>query len=123
MAERDDGKVGYGRPPKATRFKPGQSGNPRGRPGASLSLKRLLQKLFKKTASLPSGKKIPVFEAILTAQAAKATKGDTKAAQLLMALFASVDDAKEQEELQLSAEEQAILERSLNRLEMKEGSK
>src|SRR5687768_6396759 len=25
-------KVGYGRPPKHTRFKPGQSGNPRGRP-------------------------------------------------------------------------------------------
>lgn len=28
---RDDG-VGYGRPPTATQFKPGQSGNPRGRP-------------------------------------------------------------------------------------------
>lgn len=25
-------EVGYGRPPKAHRFKPGQSGNPRGRP-------------------------------------------------------------------------------------------
>lgn len=28
---RDDA-IGYGRPPKATQFKPGQSGNPRGRP-------------------------------------------------------------------------------------------
>ena len=27
-----DPEVGYGRPPKATRFKPGQSGNPNGRP-------------------------------------------------------------------------------------------
>lgn len=27
----DDAKVGYGRPPKASRFKPGQSGNPKGR--------------------------------------------------------------------------------------------
>lgn len=25
-------EVGYGRPPKSTRFKKGQSGNPRGRP-------------------------------------------------------------------------------------------
>lgn len=25
-------EVGYGRPPKATQFKPGQSGNPKGRP-------------------------------------------------------------------------------------------
>lgn len=28
----DDGRGGYGKPPKAHRFKPGQSGNPRGRP-------------------------------------------------------------------------------------------
>ena len=27
-----DPEIGYGRPPKATRFKPGQSGNPNGRP-------------------------------------------------------------------------------------------
>ena len=27
-----DSEVGYGRPPKATQFKPGQSGNPKGRP-------------------------------------------------------------------------------------------
>jgi hypothetical protein len=27
-----DDKVGYGKPPKATRFKPGRSGNPNGRP-------------------------------------------------------------------------------------------
>ncbi len=29
---KDDGKIGYGRPPKHTRFKAGQSGNPKGRP-------------------------------------------------------------------------------------------
>ena len=28
----DDDNVGYGKPPKHTRFKKGQSGNPRGRP-------------------------------------------------------------------------------------------
>jgi hypothetical protein len=30
--ENDDYEVGYGKPPKSTRFKKGQSGNPRGRP-------------------------------------------------------------------------------------------
>ena len=29
--DEDDDRVGYGKPPKRTRFRPGQSGNPRGR--------------------------------------------------------------------------------------------
>jgi hypothetical protein len=33
-----DSKVGYGNPPKATRFKPGHSGNPKGRPKGSRNL-------------------------------------------------------------------------------------
>jgi hypothetical protein len=122
VTDSDNGKVGYGRPPEATRFKPGQSGNPRGRPVASLSLKSILRKLLKKKAGLPNGKKIPLLEAVLMAQAAKAAKGDTKAAQLLMALFASIDDAKQQDDLQLTAEEQAILARSLKRLGKEEAS-
>ena len=31
-------EVGYGRPPKKTRFKPGQSGNPKGRPSGTRNL-------------------------------------------------------------------------------------
>src|SRR5215472_13361203 len=37
-----DYEVGYGKPPRHTRFKKGQSGNPRGRPRDSKNLKTLL---------------------------------------------------------------------------------
>jgi hypothetical protein len=37
-------KVGYGRPPEATKFKPGYSGNPSGRPKGSKSLATLALK-------------------------------------------------------------------------------
>lgn len=36
--------VGYGRPPEETRFKKGQSGNPRGRPKGSKTRPRFLMK-------------------------------------------------------------------------------
>lgn len=32
MSNQDDDRGGYGRPPRRTRFQPGQSGNPKGRP-------------------------------------------------------------------------------------------
>ena len=37
-------KVGYGRPPEATKFKPGSSGNPSGRPKGSKNLATLVLK-------------------------------------------------------------------------------
>jgi Family of unknown function (DUF5681) len=34
--------VGFGRPPAQTRFKPGQSGNPKGRPNAKTTVARVI---------------------------------------------------------------------------------
>src|SRR4051794_1400425 len=46
-------KVGYGRPPVGTRFKPGESGNPRGRPKASKSIGRVLRDALDRRVSDP----------------------------------------------------------------------
>jgi hypothetical protein len=45
-------EVGYGRPPQRTRFKSGESGNPRRRPRGSKNLALLLEKRNSSSASL-----------------------------------------------------------------------
>ena len=40
------GNVGYGRPPMHSRFKPGQSGNPKGRPVGTYGPSKHVQQLF-----------------------------------------------------------------------------
>ena len=48
----EDYKVGYGRPPRHTQFKKGQSGNRRGRPKGTFNLARTLQKALLETVTV-----------------------------------------------------------------------
>ncbi len=80
-------EVGYGKPPKATQFKKGRSGNPKGRPkgakGVNASLKRELEaKITVREGSREV--RISKAEAIAKRVTASALKGDTK---MLMALL------------------------------------
>lgn len=43
MSKKKDYEVGYGKPPKATQFKKGQSGNSKGRPKKSENVRTLLR--------------------------------------------------------------------------------
>lgn len=46
MASDDENEVGYGKPPKASRFKPGQSGNPKGRPQRKTTVEEIYREVF-----------------------------------------------------------------------------
>ena len=78
-----DYEVGYGRPPKRTQFKPGQSGNPKGRPRRSVSIEVLLKEILFRRVMVSDNKrggqrKASLMEVILHQVAQKAALGDPK---------------------------------------------
>ena len=88
--KRPDYDVGYGKPPKHTRFKPGKSGNPKGRPKVRKNFRALLaEALFKKVTVSDGGqiREISRVEALLTALVAKAIKGDARSLETLLRLM------------------------------------
>ncbi len=87
----DDYEVGYGRPPKNGQFKPGQSGNPKGRRKGSKNLATDLAEELGETIRIREGDRnlrVSKQRAMLKALVAKALKGDARAASLLIALVA-----------------------------------
>jgi hypothetical protein len=81
--------VGYRRPPVHSRFKPGQSGNPSGRPKGSQNLKALFHKILKEEVSLREGsdvRKVSKAEAIMRGLIVGALKGDARSLGVLFRL-------------------------------------
>lgn len=84
-----DYKVGHGKPPKATQFKPGASGNPKGRPkGASNASGELYKLLATSISFSQNGKptKMTPVEIAFKSLVASAAKGNINAIKLLVQL-------------------------------------
>lgn len=105
-----DHEVGFGKPPKETRFKPGQSGNPKGRPQGSKEARILLSgrdSLAKMVLQIGRRKikvndadgpiEIDTVEAIVRSLAVSALKGNTRAQSKFLDMTTAIE-AKQQRE-------------------------
>src|ERR1700739_3472167 len=89
-----DYEVGYGKPPRHTRFEPGRSGNPRGRPPGAKNMKTLLSKALNELVMVtePGGRrKVSKREAIVTQLVNRSAKADYKAIQIPLGMLRDVE--------------------------------
>ena len=83
-------EVGYGKPPVASRFKPGQSGNPKGRPEHRSSNQSVLEHtLRRKVRVVENGleQRLENVEVLFRSLVNRAIKGDNRATLLLIRLM------------------------------------
>ena len=93
-----DYEVGYGKPPRHTRFEPGRSGNPRGRPPGAKNMKTLLSKALNELVVVtePGGRrKVSKREAIVTQLVNRSAKADYRAIQILLGMLRDIEGRSE----------------------------
>lgn len=91
--------VGYGRPPREHRFKPGQSGNKDGRRKGSKNEASIINELLNRKIDIRENgrvRKISVLEGILTRFADDALKGKDKSAAFLFNRKQQLESSSEQ---------------------------
>jgi hypothetical protein len=118
--DKTDNTVGYRRPPAHSRFRPGQTGNPNGRPKGTANLRTDLRDELSEHIRVREGErdlKVSKQRAMLKALVAKALRGDSRAANVVLGLVSKLFEAAAPIEPvpNLTADDQAILERFLAR--------
>jgi Family of unknown function (DUF5681) len=114
--------VGYGRPPAHTRFKPGQSGNPKGRQKGQRNVHTVLDETLNQRITIREGNRtrsLTKLDGVILTIVNGAVKGDTKAQAALMTMMRSVGMIGEAPEIAdaqpFTANDEAVIEDFLRR--------
>lgn len=115
MNDEAEYKVGYGKPPKHSQFRPGQSGNAKGRPKGIRNLNTDLEEELNEKLLVNEGgkpKEITKQRAMLKSLFAKALKGDTRASSVLIGLILGLEQTRisDKDTRPLGEEDAAILQ-------------
>jgi len=117
-----DFEARYRQPPKATRFKPGQSGNPSGRPKAAKRLLSELEAALSAPVTIKVGarkRRVSKMQAAVKSLADRAASGDPLVLRLLLAELRHAESrASEEPAVQetLSATDQEVIAAMLQRI-------
>jgi Family of unknown function (DUF5681) len=87
-------QVGYGKPQRHTRFKPGVSGNPRGRPKEAKNLSTLVHEALNEPVVVAENgrrRKVTKRRAIITQLVNRSAQGDLKAMQMLLGTMQDIE--------------------------------
>lgn len=116
--------VGYKHPPKRTRFKPKQSGNPGGRKPGSKNHDTLLREILAEKVTVTEGskrRKVSRLEFSIRRLVEMAMKGEVKALQMILAPRQAGEASGRELSYQLTEVDKHIFESLVLRIEDKEG--
>jgi hypothetical protein len=124
----DDDSVGYGKPPKRSRFKKGQSGNPRGRKRREAYEETehpLRTYLLEPMQVTIKGKKVrmPVVDVLMKSMINKALAGCPRTQKLLLQESGGLKALREEYKRKQSSADLALIEQVRRELEASEGSR
>ena len=116
-----DYEVGYGRPPRQTRFEPGRSGNPHGRPNRSKNLATLLSEALREPVIVTENgrrRKVSKRQAVIKQLVNRSARGDLKAMQMLLGTMQEIEHRGEAEpaETTFDGVDQKVIEQLKARL-------
>jgi hypothetical protein len=109
----NDHEVGYRKPPKHAQFRPGQSGNPMGRPRGTRNLKIDVRTMLNALVGVTQNgkpRKISTQEAMLLRLRAKALSGDGRALDQMLRLAQAYGNEEATESSGTSASDAEILQ-------------
>ena len=116
-----DYDIGYGKPPRHSRFQKGQSGNPRGRPSGSKNLSTLLSEALNEPVIVTENgkrRKISKRQAVITQLVNQSAKGDWRAAKILLDIVHDIEGRAEPQtaENSISLADEKVIEQLKARL-------
>lgn len=114
-------EVGYGKPPRHTRFAKGQSGNPRGRPRGAKNFTTLLEEALNEPVTVTENggrRKVSKRQAIVTQLVNRSATADFRAIKLLFDIVRDIERQTEPasaETAEFSEADQKVLEQIRSR--------